>query len=219
MPLQSIFTDENSLYDLTHLLWQFNSALLLRLRNLSFSKKYHLDGWALFHWQFDLILLLCLCNLSPLMKKLPMGSMVDAFTLATQFDILAVSSQSLFLKKKIFHCWLELFLLQLNSILLLCLWLCLYDLSFLEKYQLYRLALFQCAIWFDIVGVSLHFQFLSNVDLWKCSKIQGVWQEASFVEKALVFQLHGDAQLGFKGPVAIPGSCSGAFSIEKAKLM
>ena len=129
-----------------------------------------------------------------------------------------VFAVSLFLKK-IFHCWLELFLLQLNSILLLCLWLCLYDLSFLEKYQLYRLALFQCAIWFDIVGVSLHFQFLSNVDLWKCSKIQGVWQEASFVEKALVFQLHGDAQLGFKGPVAIPGSCSGAFSIEKAKPM
>ena len=39
------------------------------------------------------------------------------------------------------------------------------------------------------------------------SNSQRIWKEVSFVEKALGlnFQLHGDAQLGLKGPIAIPG--------------
>ena len=49
------------------------------------------------------------------------------------------------------------------------------------------------------------------------TKIQWILTEASFVEKAFEFQLHGDAQFGFQGPVAIPGTCSGSFLYEKVK--
>ena len=53
--------------------------------------------------------------------------------------------------------------------------------------------------------------------VYKCLRIQRVWKDDPFVEEALEFQLHGDTQLGVKGPVAIPGACSGAFSIEEVK--
>ena len=58
-----------SLYGATLLLWQLNSTLFRRFRNLSFSEKDHLDGIALFIWQLNSILLLYLSYLTSLMKK------------------------------------------------------------------------------------------------------------------------------------------------------
>ena len=82
-----LFTDEFLFfYGLMLLLRQLNSALLLRLDNLSVLKKCHLNGLAIFLWQFYLILLLCLCYLSFLVQNFLYKLMHAA--LATQFGIL-----------------------------------------------------------------------------------------------------------------------------------
>ena len=166
----------------------------------------------------------------------------DDFTLATQF-VVAGSSQSFF-QEKISSRWAYTFIWQFNLILLLCLrnlsslmkkflWVdallwyfisiwhhcCFFTISLSRKKILMSVCFFfGNLIRYCCCGFAVQSLFLSNVDLqmWKC---QRVCQEASFVEKVLGFQLHGDTQLGLKGPVAILGSCSGAFSIEKAKPM
>ena len=86
-----------SLYGATLLLWQLNSTLFRRFRNLSFSEKDHLDGIALFVWQLNLILLLYLSYLTSLMKK---SLMADAFPSVTQFDSFATTLRCHFLGKR-----------------------------------------------------------------------------------------------------------------------